>query len=236
MSLKNQYNAAFYQNQKLGSIKSANKVLSALQPVIGDVSSVIDIGCGAGGWLRTAGEIYPQARLLGVDHPDVPKGEMFIEPSQFRGHDLSQPLNVDERFDLAISLEVAEHISPDHSEVFVDNLARHADKIIFSAALPRQGGTGHVNEQWPDYWTAKWKSLGFELLDIIRPVIWDDPDVAFWYKQNAMLFVREGVKISRGDLACWGGRAMVHPDCWMKKTEPFGDKVLRVVRGEKPAH
>lgn len=234
--LERKYDAAFYANQKEGSRASAEIVLAALLPLIGGARSAVDIGCGAGGWLKTFAGMIPGADIFGVDHPAAPKSEMFIDPAQFEGRDLSVPFDLGRRFDLAISLEVAEHIAPERADVFLDNLARHADVILFSAAIPRQGGTGHVNEQWPDYWAAKMAARGFALHDVVRPLIWNSEDAAFWYKQNALLFVREGRDLDFSGLDDWGGRAMVHPGGWMKKTEPLKSQFARVLAGRKPAN
>lgn len=235
MSLKAKYDEAFYENQKNKSRESALCVLRAVAPALGEVRSIIDIGCGAGGWLAATTEIFPDVDVMGVDHPDVPRETLFIDAARFEGRDLSAPIDLARKFDLAISLEVAEHIAPENADLFIENLTRHADIILFSAALPRQGGTGHVNEQWPDYWTEKFAARGFDRHDIVRPLIWDAPEAAFWYKQNAMIYARNGVARTDG-FVDWGGRALVHPDCWMKKTEPLPSKLARLMRGEKPAN
>ena len=234
--LKRKYDAAFYANQKEGSRASAEIVLAAVLPLIGGARSAIDIGCGAGGWLKTFAEMTPGADIYGVDHPAAPKSEMFIDPAQFEGRDLSAPFDLGRKFDLAMSLEVAEHISPEKADVFLDNLARHADVVLFSAAIPRQGGTGHVNEQWPDYWAAKMAARGFALHDVVRPLIWNSDAAAFWYKQNALLFVRGEKRLAVDGLEDWKGRAVVHPGGWMKKTEPLQSQLARVLSGRKPAN
>ena len=112
-------------------------------------------------------------------------------------------------FDLVQTLEVAEHLDEASADTFVDSLARHGDTILFSAAIPGQGGTHHVNEQWPSYWAEKFARAGYTAYDVIRPRIWADPQVQVWYRQNMLLFARsrvfEGAQ-PRLDL--------VHPDLW----------------------
>ena len=233
--LSKKYDAKFYANQKAGSLKSAETVLGHVLPIIGTPRSVIDIGCGAGGWLRTLSEIVDDLDIFGVDHPGAPTSEMFIDPANFEGRDLSATMTFDRKFDLAISLEVAEHIDPQQADIFVDNLMRHADTILFSAAIPRQGGTGHVNEQWPQYWIEKMSKRGFGLCDVVRPLIWNEDDVASWYKQNLLLFASDRAAMSVAGLEDWGGRAMVHPGAWIKKTEPIGSQIRRVLKGERPS-
>ena len=234
--LNTKYDAAFYANQKSGSRTSARLVIEKLSPILGSVSSALDIGCGAGGWLQAVREVYPKADVFGVDHPGVPQTEMFIEETAFAGRDLSESIDLKRTFDLVITLEVAEHIAPEKSDVFLDTLARHGDAILFSAAIPRQGGTGHVNEQWPDYWIERLKTRGFEALDIVRPLIWDEDAIASWYKQNMMLFARSPEALSLEGVEDWNGRAMVHPGSWFRATEPLRSRIERVITGRKPDH
>lgn len=233
--LKRKYDAAFYANQKAGSRNSAEIVLALLSPMLGGAGSALDVGCGAGGWLKAFSDLQPGADICGVDHPDAPRSEMFIDPARFIGRDLSAPFDLGRKFDLAISLEVAEHIAEQNAPAFIDNLTRHADVIVFSAAIPRQGGTGHVNEQWPQYWAGLMATRGYRLHDVIRPLIWNDDRIAFWYRQNMLVFVSDARSDRAFDgLEDWGGRAMVHPGCWFKKTEPVASQIARVLTGRKP--
>ena len=104
--------------------------------------------------------------------------------------DLKQSLPISKTFDLAISLEVAEHLPERCAESFLKELARLSDCVLFSAAIPCQGGTHHVNEQWQQYWVDHFARLGFDCFDCIRPLVWDDERVRVEYRQNVLLFVR----------------------------------------------
>jgi hypothetical protein len=110
----------------------------------------------------------------------------------FAAFDLSQPFRLGRRFDLVQSLEVAEHIPPPQAEIFVDNLAAHGDVILFSAAVPGQGGEFHVNEQPYEYWRHKFAARGFLTFDFIRPRIANVRQIEPWYRYNILLFVNEG--------------------------------------------
>ena len=92
---------------------------------------------------------------------------------------------------MAISLEVAEHVDKKFSEVFVDNLVRHSDVVLFSAAIPYQGGFRHVNEQWQSYWASLFEARGFTSYDLFRSQIWNDHNIHFWYKQNTILYINK---------------------------------------------
>ncbi|MEO1240402.1 MAG: methyltransferase domain-containing protein [Pseudomonadota bacterium] len=234
MRLKEHYDEGFYRTQKAGSLISAERVLSKLAPVLGDLKSAVDIGCGVGGWLKVLSDCYPGIAVAGVDHPDVPDSELFIDKTDFHGHDLSQSLDLGRRFDIAVTLEVIEHIDEQYADIFVDNLARHSDLILFSAATPRQGGTNHVNEQWPSYWCAKMSARGYKAHDIIRPLIWEDDDIEYWYRQNMLLFAKDGRWENTRRLEDWKARAFVHPDSWMLATHPRPPFSKRLARRITP--
>lgn len=61
---------------------------------------------------------------------------LYVSESIFYAHDLTKPLHLNRRFDLALSLEVAEHLPKKSAEIFVDTLCKLSDTIIFSAAIP----------------------------------------------------------------------------------------------------
>jgi SAM-dependent methyltransferase len=149
--------------------------------------SVVDVGCGSGGWLAeflAAGV----EEVLGVDGDYVPRANLEIPREKFRPVDLNHPLQLDRHFDLAMSLEVAEHLSPERAKSFVADLVALAPVVLFSAAVPGQGGQGHSNEQWQDYWIACFATHGYRPNDIVRPAVWNDEAVAPWYAQNTLLY------------------------------------------------
>ena len=234
--LENKYDAKFYANQKCKSRVSAARVIALIKPILGDVKSIVDIGCGAGGWLAEFAEAFDDIAVQGVDHPGVPRESLFIDPDDFMGWDLSSTIDLKRRYDVAMSLEVAEHIDEANADKFVENLTRHADIVLFSAAVPRQGGTGHVNERWPNYWIRRFEARGYILRDVVRPLIWDENEVASWYQQNTFLFEKPKSGLNTDELSDWGGRAMVHPGMWMRKTEPVKSMIERFFSGQKPDH
>jgi len=140
--------------------------------------------------------------------------------------DFTRPLPVHRQFDLVVSLEVAEHLPSAHAETFVQSLTRLGPVVLFSAAIPFQGGTGHLNEQWPDYWAAKFAKRGYVVVDAVRGRIWDIEDIPWWYAQNAFLFVRHEALSTIPLLArtsdAAGPRpvAIVHPRLFMSYAHP----------------
>lgn len=175
------YRGVYEQHGEL-SAKSARAILPL---VLDGARSVVDVGCGIGTWANVASELGA-IDVLGLD------GEWVTGPliAQFWAVDLSQPFRLERRFDLAISMEVAEHLPPDRGASFVEDLTRIADRVLFSAAIPGQGGHEHTNEQWPDYWQALFRDHGYEPQDVVRAQVWNNPAVAAWYAQNTFLYVR----------------------------------------------
>ena len=161
-------------------------ILQAVQP-----SSVVDVGCGVGTWLATvlASGIDD---VLGLDGAWVRPESLEIPTERFLAVDLREPIRIDRHFDLAICMETGEHVPPERAAGLVHDLVTLAPVVLFSAAIPGQGGTGHVNEQWPDFWADLFATHDYACIDAIRMRYWDDRRVATWYSQNAFLYVKDG--------------------------------------------
>jgi SAM-dependent methyltransferase len=168
---------------------SARKILGILLQ-FARPGSVLDVGCGLGTWLATARELGVHD-VRGVDGDWVDDAMLDVEPAVVCRCDLEQGVSLDRRFDLVISLEVAEHLDARAADSFVASLVRHGDMVLFSAAIPSQGGHHHVNEQFPEYWAERFARHGYRPLDIIRPRIWSDRSVLGWLRQNILVYVNE---------------------------------------------
>ena len=179
--------------------------------------SVVDFGCGVGIWLE-AFALHGVDDYIGVDGPWVPRNELRIAPDRFVAARLDRALDLGRRFDLAVALEVAEHLPEHRAAEFVRTLVRHAPCVLFSAAIPHQGGTDHRNEQWPDYWSQLFAGNGYEAVDGIRPIVWSNPDVLPFYRQNVLVFATPEAIAARPLLAqdrqrtSDGQLSLVHPD------------------------
>ena len=145
---------------------------------------------------------------------------MEIPRESFICQDLTEPVTNPERFDLAICIEVAEHLPEQSAKTLVDSLCSLSDFILFSAAIPGQGGLHHLNEQWQEYWVAQFQEKGFVAFDYIRPRIWNDSKIQFWYKQNILLFAKSK---RSGELKEPQGNCLnpnlVHPDLHAHKCQ-----------------
>lgn len=164
----------------------------AIVPYIVDVirpQSVVDVGCGPGTWLAVALETGVP-RVLGIDGDWIDTDQLEIPVERFVRRDLvSDRVELDERFDLAVSLEVAEHLPIERASAFVQDLVTLAPVVLFSAAVPCQGGTDHRNEQWPAYWERLFGEHDYIGVDCVRPRYWTDERVRYFYAQNAVLYV-----------------------------------------------
>lgn len=152
--------------------------------------SVVDVGCGIGTWLSVFKQ-HAVERILGIDAGSTPREHLRIAPTEFRPVDLQAPFRLEERFDLAISLEVAEHLPAASAAGFVQSLVEAAPVVAFSAAIPGQGGHQHINEQWPEYWVDLFRARGYQVMDAVRPAVWSNENVLVWYAQNTLVFAAE---------------------------------------------
>jgi SAM-dependent methyltransferase len=181
------YTAEFYDGLSQGSLDSARIYLGHLFAAW-TPQSVIDVGCGTGPWLAACEE-QGVPRLVGLDGDWIKPDMILSKAAEFRTTNLQDGF-VAERFELAISMEVAEHLPPESSEKFFGSLARLSDAILFSAAFCGQPGTNHINTRPHSFWAKKFLDDGYGLFDMFRPQFWSDARVFPWYRQNTFLYVK----------------------------------------------
>jgi len=145
---------------------------------------------------------------------------LLIKQDEFLQHDLAEPIKLGKRFDLAISLEVAEHLPSGCADQFVENLVSLSNFVLFSAAPPLQGGTNHINEQPIEYWVEKFEQRGYVAIDCLRPYLWNDDRIGSWYRQNIMLAVKAS-RVTELVLPKELPRpnSYLHPDIFLKKIQ-----------------
>jgi SAM-dependent methyltransferase len=215
------YGGAFFDSQKDTSFVSASivipRVLSLCNP-----KSVADFGCGVGTWVRALLDIGV-SDVTGIDGNYVRDDLLVIPSERFVRADIGQPVDLNRKFDLAISMEVAEHLPREKASVFIDTLTKHSGIVLFSAAVPGQGGTYHVNEQWPEYWNELFSARGYRCVDCLRDTFWEDDRIAWWYRQNMFLFVANDLIPAYPKLMSESARArtlplaVVHPGFMRKQ-------------------
>jgi SAM-dependent methyltransferase len=173
------YTESFYDTISAGSIASA----AVLAPIVYEMvnpSTVVDVGCGQGHWGAEFAELG--ATVHGID------GDYVTNPRiPFTAHNLEEPLPDVGTFDLAVCLEVAEHLTEQRAASFIAELCALAPTVLFSAAIPHQSGAGHINLQWQSWWATLFTSNGYKVSGSLRWQIWDDPRVEPWYQQNVLL-------------------------------------------------
>jgi SAM-dependent methyltransferase len=181
------YSSTFYENQQDGSRSSAQLVL----PIIFDLvnpKSIVDVGCGVGTWLAVA-KTLGATSLVGYEGEWIRNVKLAAPGLDVRAADLEMPLKFNKKVDLVMCMEVAEHLSSARSGSLVGDLCSASDFVLFGAAIPGQGGANHINEQWQSYWASIFDKNHFAMLDIIRPALWRNRSVEFWYRQNTFLYV-----------------------------------------------
>ncbi len=232
-----QYSAKFFEHIRVMASKSANAAVPKILELY-PARSVIDVGCGAGAWIRAFADCGIK-RAIGIDGDYVDRNQLMVPSSQLISCDLAQRIDVaeifrqlgtPERFDLAITLEVGEHLPVRRAESFVDDMCMLADVVLFGAAIPFQGwGKSHINEQWQSFWAKKFYDRGYDAFDVFRPAIWSSPEIAYFYKQNTIFYVKRNMPAHAEFMARYHTPAtsmfdIVHP-------EQYRGKVSRLKNG-----
>lgn len=179
-------------NNEKSAYRISQIIMEAVHP-----ESVVDIGCGIGVWLK-AFEKRGVKKIHGVDGTWVKNWRLevpseYIETYDFEdaGHE-PQCLADGNHFDLAICLEMGEHLSSERADVLVDTLVRLSNVVYFSGATPRSGGMHHVNERWQSYWIHKFEERGYQCIDYVRPKIWNKyHEICYFYAEESFLFVKK---------------------------------------------
>lgn len=218
------YDDVYYDRRTVGLRHSVSAVVSLVSEFI-QPRSILDVGCAEGAWLAEWRRCVPGCIVLGVDGDWVNRERLEIPPDAFQHIDLNGDLPELGSFDLVMNLEVAEHLDASRSGVFVKWLCERAPFIVFSAAVPGQGGTGHVNEQWPAYWMKLFETFGFARFDVLRRRLWDDSGINWWYRQNLFVYASQDLLSRDADLAARlrssesSPERIIHPEMLQAKLE-----------------
>lgn len=179
------YTPDYYEAIYPGSITSAETIFDRIQEHISDVRTVLDVGGGIGQWGKGIGEKYDYTLIdyrIPIDMLLVPK-DRYIE-FDIRRDKKFIPLT----YDLVICTEVMEHIDEKYAKEIISFLCARGKKVLFSAAIPGQGGNDHKNEQWQSYWASLFKENGYHPI-VIRDKLVDEKDIELWYQNNIVLYV-----------------------------------------------
>lgn len=194
------------------------------------VTSLLDVGAGTGTWLRAALR-RGITDVMGLDGVPTEDRELCVDKRLVRIADLRRPIDLGRKFDVALCLEVAEHLPEAAAATLVATLCRHADLIAFSAAAPHQDGDHHVNCQWPRYWQALFNAEGFACHDDLRHAMWDDRLIEPWYRQNAFSVRRNPALAGREPRLV----SLIHPDMMasmLNPESPWARRYERLAEGD----
>lgn len=164
----------------------ASYLISTYQP-----KSVVDFGCANGLYLEpfyNTGNIH----VLGLDY-SAEAVKMAKIPNIVLT-DLRQPYNTVSKFDLALCIEVLEHIEEEYADIVVENIINSSDIVIISPATIGQGGVGHVNLQYKKYWKEKFEKEGFQYMEKETKKLVDFMKSGYhmgWLVNNVMIFWRK---------------------------------------------
>lgn len=225
------YTRTFYQNRHEQTQYAAQQVLERVADIVPPIHSAVDVGCGVGTWLSVLRARGVQT-VQGYDGDWVDPALLEIPVDCFESRDLTAIIAPpDERYDLAMSLEVAEHLPESAARTFVQSLTHQADFVLFSAAIPHQGGRHHVNEQWLEYWAELFRDFDYTGVDALRPALWHDNGIQTWYRQNTVLFVKQSrLKDLATDLECTAPLpvSMVHPAAYEQKIAGYEERIAQM--------
>jgi len=180
----------YFSTKHERTVYSAEQIAKHLFEIFPDIKSAVDVGSGVGTFLTVLMENGIND-VVGLDGDWIDQNLLTIPKEKYICVDLTKPVKLERKFDLAISLEVGEHLPPESAEGLVKTLVGLSDIILFSAAIPGQGSRRHINEQWPEYWVSLFEKFGFEVFDIMRDKLWHDSKILVWYRQNILIFIKK---------------------------------------------
>jgi SAM-dependent methyltransferase len=230
------YNQEFYRALAESSVPSAQIIVPLILELV-NPRNVIDVGCGTGEWLSTF-QSHGVDEILGIDGDWLDKDQLKIPADRFLAADLTKSIEVKGVFDLVISLEVAEHLPPQTGQTFIKSLTNLGSVILFSAAIPHQNGTGHVNERWPDYWADLFFKEGYVAIDCLRDRVWLNENVKYWYAQNMLIYanlnelhrfpkINEEYRLRRKKVL-----PIIHPGQYLVKVEELEESLRKTKEAE----
>lgn len=191
----NHYLSGYYEEITEGSVRSAKEIFKSMNivysPLVPEIKSIIDVSGGCGGWWKGIRE-YGYTGEYKMTDWRVPKHKLIVPRNDYAEYDLTNkdgifPFN--KKFDLSICVEVGEHIPEEYASSLIELLCTLGHSVLFSAAIPHQGGSNHVNEQWGSWWADLFAKHGYyPLRPLLRDYVRNVKDIELWYKNNIILY------------------------------------------------
>jgi SAM-dependent methyltransferase len=187
------YDPHYHDDKREPARRAAERILPIVLSLV-DVESMVDVGCGPGSWL-VAAQRLGIPRLTGVEGAWA-RAWFDDEAEGLRAYELvfanlEDELRLPTSYDLAICIEVVEHLSPARGESFIADLCRCAPHVLLGAAIPGQQGPNHLNTRWLSYWATSFAAHRFRPIDVVREQVWNDDALLLPVRQNPVLFVRD---------------------------------------------
>ncbi len=176
-------------------LDSAKCLLAAFE-YLGIPESLLDVGCGKGHLVVLSASLGVIAGGVDIGSKPILSIVPGISSYSLGKRDLTEPDDSLTEREMVLCWEVAEHLPPESADTLCDTLANATDKwLLFSAATPGQGGSGHLNEQPHEYWIEKLENRGL----IHCPTLTATLSLAFrqvegeshWYGNNIRVFGAE---------------------------------------------
>jgi MoaA/NifB/PqqE/SkfB family radical SAM enzyme/glycosyltransferase involved in cell wall biosynthesis/predicted O-methyltransferase YrrM len=241
MIQNNPYDSSFYDEQRDASLASAEVIVPIILEHL-TVTSVVDIGCSTESWLSVFAK-SGVTDISGFDCNNLTEGEYVVNKSLIRTEFDISSLAFPHRMakDLALCLEVAEHLPETAADDLVTMLVSAAPVVIFSAAFPGQTGFNHINEHPPWYWREKFNNHGYAEIDFIRPFIWKDERIGWWYRQNITCYAniqeigarQELLKLASRFLQKEGPHTLTIVNEWILKESGHADVPFAGISAER---
>lgn len=188
------YNPIVRYGFELGARKDGPIVVACVMDEFPHVRTAADCGCGMGHYSKAFQD--RGVRVIACEYSKKNRDRtarlgVRCEPFDVGVSTATLPGGP---FDVAISIEVAEHIPPALAGRFVEFMSNQSDLLVLSAAQPGQGGAGHVNEQPKAYWIEKFAARGYRLDEaatssFVRRL--KERDAAWFLLNNAMILRRD---------------------------------------------
>lgn len=187
------YNPLHFLHFHEHAVANAPGVIETLLDVFPETRAMADVGAGSGAFAAEAKRRGRQ--VVACEHSRTGRHFALKQGVDCRTFDLNRdpPASLDPPFDLAWCFEVAEHLPPALGDKLVAFLATLAPTVVFTAAHPGQGGTGHINEQPKGYWISRFNDASFQYSDSLSTAVRDgfirSGVPAKYLVDNVMVFV-----------------------------------------------
>lgn len=224
----------YNHREEVHNLESPQEIVPEIMRLL-NPKSVVDFGCGVGTFLHCF-KNNGVSEVLGLDGTWADKQLLnkFLNSNEFKEVDLENKIALPTRYDLVVSVEVAEHLSASAADTFVQNLVNAGEVILFSAAIPLQGGQNHINEQWLDYWEEKFAQHNYAVHDVLKPIFWNNANIYWWYKQNMVIVAPKEFKFSV-DVTYNTLKNVVHPELYQSKAKGDIKRYVKKVVGHNGA-